>query len=72
MMIRRMWSCWTKSRGGHKADKRTGAPSLCRQAERVKASQRKDEKVAWRPHKNIPVSEGGSTGKLKRDSLLEL
>ncbi|GAB0204771.1 cAMP-dependent protein kinase inhibitor alpha [Grus japonensis] len=26
--IRRTWSCWNKSRGGHKADQRAGAPLL--------------------------------------------
>ncbi|RMC16681.1 hypothetical protein DUI87_06620 [Hirundo rustica rustica] len=52
------WSCWSKARGGHKADKRTGITPLKRQAEKIGALQPGEEKVVWRPHDNLPVSEG--------------
>ncbi|GAB0187938.1 mitochondrial enolase superfamily member 1 [Grus japonensis] len=46
---RRTWSCWSKSRGGHKDDPRAGAPLLWRQAERVGGVQPGEEKAPGRP-----------------------
>ncbi|KAJ7411204.1 hypothetical protein WISP_103722 [Willisornis vidua] len=34
-IIRRTWTCWSESRGGHRDDQRSGVPLLGRQAERV-------------------------------------
>lgn len=60
----RPWNCWSKSRG-HNVDKRTGAPSLQREAEKVGAVQPAERRL--RPHRNLPVSEG-ATGKLERNT----
>lgn len=60
--VRRMWNCWSKSWG-----KRTGAPPLQRGWKSWGCSAWR-RKVEWRPHGNLPASEG-ATGKLERDSL---
>ncbi|GAB0202500.1 hypothetical protein GRJ2_002715600 [Grus japonensis] len=47
--MRRTWSCWSESRGGHRDDARAGAPLLWRQAERVGVVQPGEEKAVGRP-----------------------
>ncbi|TRZ18405.1 hypothetical protein HGM15179_008712 [Zosterops borbonicus] len=54
--IKRTWKCvQSKSRGGHKADQRTRAPSLRTQAEKVGAIQPGEEKAVWKPQQSSSV-----------------
>ena len=52
-------SCWSRSRGGHKKDKRDGTPLLQGKAERVGAVQPGEEKVPERPYSILSVLKGG-------------
>jgi len=46
---RRTWTCWSRSRGGHKDDPRAETPPLWGKAKRVGAVQPGEEKTATRP-----------------------
>ncbi|KAJ7401743.1 hypothetical protein BTVI_93023 [Pitangus sulphuratus] len=56
---------------GHKVDKRTGTPPPQRQVEKVGVVQPGEDKVVWRPHRNLLVSEadllGSQRGTLHRE-----
>lgn len=56
-----MWSCWSRSRGGHRDDQRAGAPLLWRQGEAVLFVQPRQEKASGTPHCNLPVLKGRLT-----------
>jgi len=43
------WTCWSRSRGGHKDDLRAGTPLLGGKAERAGVVQPGEEKAAGRP-----------------------
>lgn len=60
--IRWTWNCWSKSRRGHKVGKGTGALLLWSQAKKAGAVQPREEKVTWRPHSNLLVSEQALQG----------
>ena len=53
------WTCWSRSRGGHKNDPRDGKPSLGGKAETVGAVQPGPEKASGRPCCSLPVPERG-------------
>lgn len=65
--MRRTWKSWSKSSRHHKVDKGTGALLLQGQAEKVGVVHPGEEKVVWRPHDNLPVSEGAC-----REAIAEL
>lgn len=44
---------------GQERDKSAGAPSIKKQAEKVGTVPPGEEKVVWKPHSNLPISEGG-------------
>ncbi|RMC15857.1 hypothetical protein DUI87_08062 [Hirundo rustica rustica] len=46
----------------HKLDKRTRESPLRQQAKKVVALQPREKKVVWRPHNNLPASEGAHEG----------
>lgn len=47
-------------------------PSICRQAEEIWTVQPGEEKVAWKPHRNLPVPERGLQGSQRGSHLQEL
>lgn len=47
---------------GHKTDKRTGALCLRRQSEKTRTVKVGEENFVWRPHSDLPASEGGLQG----------
>ena len=53
------WTCWSRSRGGHKNDLRVGTPLLWGKAERVGAVQPGEEKAPMRPNCGLSVLKGG-------------
>lgn len=63
----RMWNSWSKS-WGHNSAKRTGAPSPEERGWKSWGCSAWRRKVEWRPHGDLPASEG-ATGQLERDSL---
>lgn len=56
--IGRIWTCWSKVRGGYKGDQRPGALLLWRQAERIEAVQPGEDKDPGRPFISLPILEG--------------
>jgi len=52
---KKMWSCWSRSRGAHKDDQRAGAPLLRRQAGGAGLVQPGEEKAPGCYHSGLPL-----------------
>lgn len=53
--MRRTWTYWNESTGGHKDDQRAGVPLLWRQAERIWDVQSGEQKFLARSYSNLTV-----------------
>jgi len=53
---RKMWGCWSGSRGGHEGAERAGAPLLWRQAEGAGGVLPGEERALGRPMVGAPLT----------------